>query len=286
VPTANGVPATPEYVWLAADSVRLKALYAAGWDIIQHSVSHNPMGNYSDDAMLAAEIDGCKAQIVQLGCPRGANLFATPNSSSSNRLVGIAKRTGVQWMRTTGPVLFSTGLCGPNNSLVEGQFSMAGYSDTVKLQAFVDLLILYGVSGHIFTHAVFPGASGINTDSVVFAAMMAYIKTKVDAGLVEVVTPSQWIALTGGTQNSVLTAPSRVPLALGASPYDLYNTTFDPVTFVISAGTVTSITYSRNGTTFDSTGQTAGCFVVQPGDRLRITYAVAPTVIQYRMNSL
>ena len=82
-------------------------------------------------------------------------------------------------------------------------------------------------------------------------------------------------------QEVLLMNPNRIALTAGASPFDLVNTGYKPLRFVISGGTVSSITYSRDGSTFDGTGLTAGSFEVAPGDRLRITYTVAPTIIQY-----
>jgi hypothetical protein len=78
-----------------------------------------------------------------------------------------------------------------------------------------------------------------------------------------------------------LVGPSRLSITIGASPYDLINTSFQRQKIVISGGTVSAISVSRDGIVFDSTGLTAGSFEVIPGDRLRITYTVAPAVIQY-----
>lgn len=47
---------------------------------------------------------------------------------------------------------------------------------------------------------------------------------------------------------------------------------------IVSGGTVSAIDFSRDGTTFYSTGATAGMFTVNKSDLLRITYTVAPTV--------
>lgn len=48
---------------------------------------------------------------------------------------------------------------------------------------------------------------------------------------------------------------------------------------MVTGGTVSDIEWSRDGTTFYSTGQTAGQFTVSAADQLRITYAVAPDVL-------
>lgn len=290
VPTANGNPSAPAFLWSATDVATMKSLYAAGWDIIQHSVSHNSMGTLSDESMMISEFEGCRQQLKQLGCTRGVDLVALPNNSVSNRVVSAAKKAGIKWMRGTGPILLDSGLAGLTNPLLQGCVgaSLGGAANDaallVRLQAFIDLMILYGASGHIYTHAIQAGASdSINTNQTTFNSFLSYVSSKVAAGLLEVVTPSQFLNKSGGMSPTTLVTPNRLPIALGTSPHDVFNTGYNPVNYVVSGGTVSSITYSRDGSTFDATGQTAGSFMVNPGDRLRITYTVAPTVIQYEV---
>jgi len=47
---------------------------------------------------------------------------------------------------------------------------------------------------------------------------------------------------------------------------------------VISGGTISAIAFSRDGTTFYSSGETAGSFPLSNGDSLRVTYTVTPTM--------
>lgn len=48
--------------------------------------------------------------------------------------------------------------------------------------------------------------------------------------------------------------------------------------FIVQGGTVSLVQFSRDGNTNYTTGQISGCFPVSSGDRLIITYTVAPTV--------
>ena len=285
VPTGNGVPANPTYLWSAADVVRMQALYASGWPIIPHSVSHTSLGTYSDDGMLMSEFEACRAQLIAIGCPAGADLMATPNGSWSNRLVAIAAKAGIRWMRhvTNAPMLVSRGLIGAANPLIQGAMTLANLSDTVKFTAYLDLLELYGCSGHFYTHGIVTGASdSLNTNVTTFDAMCAILAARRDAGRLEVPAITSFVRDSAPPNiDAVLAAPSRLALVPAASPFDLINTGYKPLRHQISGGTVSAITYSRDGSTFDSIGQTSGQFDVNPGDRLRITYTVAPTVIQY-----
>jgi hypothetical protein len=65
------------------------------------------------------------------------------------------------------------------------------------------------------------------------------------------------------------------PIVLGVSPFVYTNEVKGTV--IISGGTVSDVSFSRNGTTYYTTGQTAGMFPINAQDFLRITYTVAPT---------
>jgi hypothetical protein len=68
---------------------------------------------------------------------------------------------------------------------------------------------------------------------------------------------------------------NETALTIGASPYTYVAGVKGSL--IVSGGTVSAIDFSRNGTTFYSTGQTAGMFALNARDSLRITYAVLPT---------
>ena len=77
------------------------------------------------------------------------------------------------------------------------------------------------------------------------------------------------------------TMGDRVSISPGGSPFTYQNATNFPMMVVVSAGTVTVIEFSRDGTTFDTLGLISGMYRMNPGDRLRVTYAVAPTMAYY-----
>lgn len=71
-------------------------------------------------------------------------------------------------------------------------------------------------------------------------------------------------------------AESNIPV--GASPFLYQNVTQRPCTVLISGGTVTTISFSRDGVTFYLVGVLAGSFHLSPGDFLRVVYILAPTM--------
>lgn len=294
IPSANGNPLSPQYLLTAADVARLQGLYGTNtWDIAQHSASHNSMGALTDDGVLLCEMDSNRQQIALMGAGSAASLFPTPNSSFSNRVIAQAAKLGVQWMRHgAGPGMFiSRGLVGLNNPLAEGAFGMSSTyvlsnaNAIARILAFVDLQILFGTTGHLFTHAVLAAgnaSTSVDLSADVFEPVCAGIKARIDAGLLEAIPARQHIQEGAVASRAFqLALPSRHQVYPGASPYDLINVGYSPCRVLISGGTVSSITYSRDGATFDATGLTAGQFELSPGDRLRITYTVAPTIMQY-----
>lgn len=72
-------------------------------------------------------------------------------------------------------------------------------------------------------------------------------------------------------------APAAVlPVAPTGSPYTY--TAPSKGFMLITAGTVSAVDFSRDGTTFYSYGTTAGQFQLNKSDLLRITYTVTPTM--------
>lgn len=74
---------------------------------------------------------------------------------------------------------------------------------------------------------------------------------------------------------AVESLPSNI--VIGASPFTYQNTANLPVDVLVSGGTVSAIAFSRDNVTYYTVG-TTGQFHLEPGDYLKITYTVAPTM--------
>jgi len=72
-----------------------------------------------------------------------------------------------------------------------------------------------------------------------------------------------------------LSPQAENPVVLGASPFVYTNAVKGTV--IVSGGTVSDISFSRDGTNYYTTGQAAGMFTLNAQDFLRITYTVPPT---------
>lgn len=78
------------------------------------------------------------------------------------------------------------------------------------------------------------------------------------------------------TKSSAFTAPSGI--TVGASPFVYQNSGSTPADVIVQGGTVSAVELTRDNVTFYSTGVVGGVFNLSPGDRLRVTYTVAPTM--------
>lgn len=80
-----------------------------------------------------------------------------------------------------------------------------------------------------------------------------------------------WQGLWSGTptQNLSSVAPTSSPFTYRAPSGGW---------LIVQGGTVSQVQFSRDGTTFITTGQTQGMFPISQGDALSITYSSAPTL--------
>ena len=77
-------------------------------------------------------------------------------------------------------------------------------------------------------------------------------------------------------KNSYATAPSAI--TVGASPFVYTNNTAFNADVLISNGGIVTLEFSRDGSTYYSTGSYYGMFSLSPNDKLRVTYSAAPTM--------
>lgn len=89
------------------------------------------------------------------------------------------------------------------------------------------------------------------------------------------VTASPWYFFWQGLFRG-LAPGAEIPVTPGASPYTY--TAAVKGFMIVSGGTVSAVSFSRDGTTFYNYGLTSGPFPLNAADRIRVTYTVAPTM--------
>lgn len=272
---------------------KLVSLYNAGWDIIGHTASHESLGQFTDKEAIYTQLNTVRTQLLAMGMRRGANLFASPNGSWSNKSIYVLASNGFHWHRavTNAPLAQYDCSIGHLNPLTQGSFSCGAITATA-LKARADLLLQkYKANCHFYSHDVVPGGNGTdwptntsNIYSYTLDSLCAHLKTLQDAGLCKVVTPSEYVAISGGGGDPMdaFRVPNTAALVVPASPAVITNVTNKSVIYVVSGGTVSALELSFDGSAYISLGQTAGAFTIEPGCSLRITYTAVPIVTQIR----
>lgn len=209
--TQNNVGMSGYYM----DLTQLHALYAAGWSIGNHTVSH-PSFTGLTQTQIEAEITPCTDYLLAQGFTKTAHYFAYPNGIvTANGLAAVAN-TGILASRTT-----YRGFCygGSNLQTVTGYIISNGTAGQllITLQNFqdiVDLAIRYGGTLFFYLDGVYrpdlgesPSDAFEQTD-VFFQAMINYIV----ASRIKCVTMDEWYKglMNPRYQSGILSRPDSV----------------------------------------------------------------------------
>lgn len=126
------------------------------------------------------------------------------------RLLEIGVRSA--WtVKASGPFFSRFGV-GEGQRVYLSRTAVSDFSQAA-LQAQIDLAITQGSTVHFMFHSIGP-AGGLETDVPKFTWLMDYLKAKRDAGLLDILTPSQWWARDGGAS-----VPLSFNLALPRLPW-------------------------------------------------------------------
>jgi hypothetical protein len=174
----------------------LQEMYAAGWDVGTNTQADGPITAFASDADCVADLAGVKSWLTANGMPRAVNHMALSNGAWSESRLAALQADGMITGRTTVSGDFYTRYGFGDQAMTMAGQALAGQT-LVALKAFVDKAILRGTNFVFYTHAVSPGASGGNTDLTILTDLLDYIKTKTDAGLLDVLTISQLWARDG-----------------------------------------------------------------------------------------
>lgn len=101
-----------------------------------------------------------------------------------------------------------------------------------------------------------------------FEAYLQQLRSDLEIGTQPPVIPT--------TPQNYTTLPRAITVT--ASPFTYINQTGGNVDVIVSGGGISLLEFSRNGSTFYSTGSFYGMFSLSPYDRLRATYVSAPTM--------
>lgn len=192
---------TPGYM----TSAQLTELYAAGWDIANHTYNHSAYdGGFLTDlsqSEIELELTLCQAWLEARGYTRASRHVAYPGGSYNDTVFAAMTAAGM----LTGRITTNNDL-----SLPIGDFrylrSQHLYYDTTlaTAKAKVDRVVDWGCTDHLFTHTLVESPTGNNWSTANFQALIDYIVER----RAKVVTMSEWYeGLTNPRYTS--TPPSR-----------------------------------------------------------------------------
>ena len=144
-------------------------LYAAGWDCVNHTVNHLPMGGLTNPAEVRYEYEMARSWYLSDDLTRGLEFYASPQSSTSQLAEDVAEACGIvlqrHEMNTHANVhVTQFGLDNPASVGAVGLDapSIRKFSEVKKI---IDVAQEYRCSIHLFCHAVTElGDSGSGED--------------------------------------------------------------------------------------------------------------------------
>ncbi|MFN4114960.1 MAG: hypothetical protein ACK4F7_00480 [Inhella sp.] len=148
-------------------------LYQAGWENVNHTVNHIANGTLTAPAEIDYEVAGVQALYANSGMVRGAEFYASPQSSSSRLAEAVIRNRGFKIQRHArkfNVCVTPWGIDNPHHvgAIDIGNASAGGLSSTTgasaggvagwqtftKLKRFVDVLEAYGDTGFPFWHGI------------------------------------------------------------------------------------------------------------------------------------
>ena len=172
---------------------QMQTLQVAGWDISNHGEAHLHLTDVSQEAM-EADIDGGYDWLVANGFGDTAKFFSYPYSEHNDAVLAKVKERHVL-VRTPGISPSHFYITGFYNDL---QYRIDSYSFSVPtaaavINAEIDKVIASsGLLVLVFHRVVDSGATGNDILTAEFQTVSDYLKTKQDAGDLEVITFSDY----------------------------------------------------------------------------------------------
>lgn len=192
------------------------AVYARGWDIINHTATHPSLGGMSAEATIAYQMESAKAYWIEQGLVRGSEFYASPQSSSSRLSESVIRTLGYRLQRHArkwntsvtpwgidnpgfvGSIDMGSASGGSGVSAVTGGVasSVTGWQIASKLQRWADTVVAYQDTGFGFWHGITTsGDSGSGEDATgdnllltksAFERICAYLRALESSGAARV----------------------------------------------------------------------------------------------------
>lgn len=166
---------------------QLIELHEAGWMIGSHTSDHL---YFTTNSSTASEIEATikKAQLYIRSKPfwRGAYFMSTPGGEWNQTARAVCEKYNI--MTRIGDTDVYTPIYPDDNHTV-GYGSVSATNTLASIQAIIDNVVTHKMIYHLTFHRLQSPASAQTITPEFFEDIMDYVKTKVDAGVLDVVTP-------------------------------------------------------------------------------------------------
>ena len=141
-----------------ARTTRMNTFAAAGWDIINHTTTHQQIGLLANDYQIRYEIENWKAWALAHGWTKGFEFYASPQSSTSVLAERVIRETGICLQRQAKKRDIYRTPWGIDNPHHLGSVDM-GNSTYATIKAAIDTNIAYRADLHLFAHNTVAGGA-------------------------------------------------------------------------------------------------------------------------------
>lgn len=131
------------------------ALYTAGWDIINHTITHRPMQPITSDSEIRYEIEMAKGWNRAQGFLRGSEFYASPQSSTSRLSEKVIAASGMKLQRHARKYNVSItpwGIDNPNHLGAVDLGNQTTAQSATKIKKCIDTICRYGDAFFPFWH--------------------------------------------------------------------------------------------------------------------------------------
>lgn len=168
----------------------LSTWYAAGNDVVSEGMNHT---DYSaNPSLLSGDYDTARGILDGLGFTRASKWFAYPVAGISQTTIATLDGKGVKAARASSHPKITISELGNSDFTTIGSFGSDQKTST-QTKSWLDEVILSGTGMMLFGHD-FVASPSLSTETSIasFDIFLDYLKSKVDAGLVDVITPQDF----------------------------------------------------------------------------------------------
>jgi peptidoglycan/xylan/chitin deacetylase (PgdA/CDA1 family) len=165
-------------------------MYAAGWDIVNHTWNHSHLTAITENEMHEAIDDAYK--IIKTNFPRSSNLFVYPYGEYNQAVIDYLKKRDYVLARQTyhSGTHYHEQITLSDNAPFE--IKAGGSVESATVISYIDDIVSNGGLFVFYYHKVVDEYNGEDLAVADLQTISDYLKTKQDAGLLKVVTMSEY----------------------------------------------------------------------------------------------